>query len=689
MSHHVASPHASEIRALEVDAYSSVHDMIHAAIVGHGPRATLREIYRACEARGRIAYKRSGGSRLITHNEHWKSQIRHALYTCPRFVRAGLGEDFWTIAEEHLDSSPTTCKVIIRGDDDPRGPQTPGPTTVRALTPRASPTSRRPPRAVGAAAKVAVARGVATRNQQARAEARTASTDSKPVATTTKGRRSRSTRPAARFAGQHQPTSVSEAAEETQDTADISNTRSASCNYALRLPESIPAAHLVPYALYPPTDMAEGEDESSHTGSFTRVAPASPQRRGGYLLRGRTSASQSPQPKVVSVSATNEAPPAEGSTASRSQLHRPLAIQAAQQPADHLQRLSEMFPPSSRSAQQDALTFMSTIRDRAAGGFRRAGSAEAESPPSTQAYTARLRSATPSSLQPRPHSAHVGTATSTAAQFSDGSGSGALNRGGAPSISQRAPTPPKAMAITAVCATPPVKRAATPSLAAASEGPIKKRFKAAAKAQAAADAAAQEANSAVGTFSLLAAAVSRPSIIERCGDFGDTVVCNDLLSTAKVVLPFKQVELVGVPECNSPSSASDTQQQQLDTGPAAAALERRRGLRARPSSITDCRQPQLLNSFRSTAEQVKSPPPRYDADPVAASAADDVTTATATATPFAMSVSQAGTSSVAQRDWHLGDDRGGGLNASADVTGAAESTEPRRQLRSQVPNGVM
>lgn len=47
------------------------------------------QIYEACKERGRIAYKRSGGSRLITHNEHWKSQIRHALYTSDRFVRCG------------------------------------------------------------------------------------------------------------------------------------------------------------------------------------------------------------------------------------------------------------------------------------------------------------------------------------------------------------------------------------------------------------------------------------------------------------------------------------------------------------------------------------------------------------------------------------------------------------------------
>ena len=45
------------------------------------------QIYQACEREGRIAYKRSGGSRLITQNDHWKSQIRHALYTCDRFIR--------------------------------------------------------------------------------------------------------------------------------------------------------------------------------------------------------------------------------------------------------------------------------------------------------------------------------------------------------------------------------------------------------------------------------------------------------------------------------------------------------------------------------------------------------------------------------------------------------------------------
>lgn len=45
------------------------------------------QIYAVCQLHGRIAYKRAGGSRLITHNEHWKSQIRHALYTGERFQR--------------------------------------------------------------------------------------------------------------------------------------------------------------------------------------------------------------------------------------------------------------------------------------------------------------------------------------------------------------------------------------------------------------------------------------------------------------------------------------------------------------------------------------------------------------------------------------------------------------------------
>lgn len=72
---------------LEVEAFGSVQDLIQAAVTMHGGRCSLAHIYALCHSRGRVAYKRSGGSRLITSNEHWKSQIRHALYTNPCFER--------------------------------------------------------------------------------------------------------------------------------------------------------------------------------------------------------------------------------------------------------------------------------------------------------------------------------------------------------------------------------------------------------------------------------------------------------------------------------------------------------------------------------------------------------------------------------------------------------------------------
>ncbi|KAK9816744.1 hypothetical protein WJX72_004461 [[Myrmecia] bisecta] len=106
----------NEIKVLEIPAFSSVHDMIHAAIISYGSQATLREIYRACEKRGRIAYKRSGGSRLITHNDHWKSQIRHALYTCERFARSADSADSWTVSKAWSKVVPQTTKVLVRTD---------------------------------------------------------------------------------------------------------------------------------------------------------------------------------------------------------------------------------------------------------------------------------------------------------------------------------------------------------------------------------------------------------------------------------------------------------------------------------------------------------------------------------------------------------------------------------------------
>lgn len=79
------------------------------------------------------------------------------------------------------------------------------------------------------------------------------------------------------------------------------------------------------------------------------------------------------------------------------------------------------------------------------------------------------------------------------------------------------------------------------------------------------------------------------------------------------------------------------------------------GLRVRSANASNRRRPHLLDTVRSSVEQVKSPPPRYNADPLAASVADDVTTATATATPFAMSISQVRIQTIDIRFRHVAD----------------------------------
>ena len=106
------------------EAFLSVHDMIHAAIRGRGGAASLRQIYTASQARGRIIYKRAGGSRLITNNEHWKSQIRHALYTSGRFKRVAGSADEWEMAEGFGASAPSTAFIeVFPGEEAGRRPQ--------------------------------------------------------------------------------------------------------------------------------------------------------------------------------------------------------------------------------------------------------------------------------------------------------------------------------------------------------------------------------------------------------------------------------------------------------------------------------------------------------------------------------------------------------------------------------------
>ena len=94
--------------------------MIHAAIRGQGGTASLRQIYAASQARGRIIYKRAGGSRLITSNEHWKSQIRHALYTSGRFRRAPGSTDEWQMAEGFGAGGPSTALIEVSVGEDQR-----------------------------------------------------------------------------------------------------------------------------------------------------------------------------------------------------------------------------------------------------------------------------------------------------------------------------------------------------------------------------------------------------------------------------------------------------------------------------------------------------------------------------------------------------------------------------------------
>jgi len=97
----------------KVMAFSSVHDMIHASILAHGSCASLREIYQHCQRNGRILYKRSGGSRLITDNDHWKSQIRHALYTSGRFVRSEHNTDYWKVEKGYENLEPSLTPISI------------------------------------------------------------------------------------------------------------------------------------------------------------------------------------------------------------------------------------------------------------------------------------------------------------------------------------------------------------------------------------------------------------------------------------------------------------------------------------------------------------------------------------------------------------------------------------------------
>ena len=66
-----------------------------------------------------------GGSRHLTANEHWKSQIRHALYTSPRFTRVEEGEDDWRVSNRDAPAPATTTVRVYPADEPKAGPARP------------------------------------------------------------------------------------------------------------------------------------------------------------------------------------------------------------------------------------------------------------------------------------------------------------------------------------------------------------------------------------------------------------------------------------------------------------------------------------------------------------------------------------------------------------------------------------
>lgn len=75
--------------------------------------------------RARPSFADGVGSRHLTANEHWKSQIRHALYTSPRFTRAEEGEDDWRVSNCDAPAPATTVVRVYPADEPVFGPAKP------------------------------------------------------------------------------------------------------------------------------------------------------------------------------------------------------------------------------------------------------------------------------------------------------------------------------------------------------------------------------------------------------------------------------------------------------------------------------------------------------------------------------------------------------------------------------------
>lgn len=422
------------------------------------------------------------------------------------------------------------------------------------------------------------------------------------------------------------------------------------------MPASASAQHGSVYLQNPYEDVSEGEDETSHTGALGGLANhfgnGTPvQRRSGYALRNLTAQHPFATPRMALGPPAAPAPRYHGHSAS--------AVPPQPRLPDHVASFGTAAP-----AHADELTFNSTIKDRVTGPgvLKRAGSAEAESPPNARLYTARLRSAAP------------------AAQPSDAGGwqgqqqrhhqhqlqQQLRGRAAVPTFQREASEAPPASGQGG-------SALAAPSVDAASEGPIKKRFKAAAKAAAAADAAAQEVDSAradsttaTGTNtacgSLLNAA-SRMAGLDR----GHRSAANGAVGGPG----FHEGE-AAVMDCDSPCSAPKCD------GPAAAAIARRKGMRPRPPEFGRRLQPPTSAGGPATPAAATELKP-HPAGPGVSATTTPATTGGATATPFSLDASQAAASSVAQP----GQDGRALFSQELSGGGLPSTTEPRRQLRSQ------
>ncbi len=55
---------------------------------------------------------------MITSNDHWKSQVRHALYTGGRFERVPSNGEYWQLTSASRGSAAELVKVLVRADDN-------------------------------------------------------------------------------------------------------------------------------------------------------------------------------------------------------------------------------------------------------------------------------------------------------------------------------------------------------------------------------------------------------------------------------------------------------------------------------------------------------------------------------------------------------------------------------------------